>query len=162
MRNPSDEFVQMICSLYGDRFDDREEDCAPGGDAWRPCQQARHKSLAVFQRELAEREIRLSTGKIRKILITGDCWSTEGSREAGVLYETLTADKKEGGEGLSPEAAKKRIAEEMGISRGMVAMLLPYDRVVYRVPGKTGNAVRCDRWRKKGRGGGSGGNPEAL
>ena len=146
---PSWEYIEWICSLYGDRFDDSEEDSAPGGLDWEPGRKARHKSLASFQRELAGKGIALSTGKIRKILITGGCWSTEGSREVGALFEELTAPEEQGGPGLPPEAARRRIAEETGFSAGMVTMLLPYSRVVYRVPGKTQNAVRCDRARKK-------------
>ena len=30
--NPSEEYIRMICGLYDDRYDDREEDSAPGGE----------------------------------------------------------------------------------------------------------------------------------
>ena len=143
METPSGDFVEMICRLYGDRFDDTEEDAAPGGLDWVPGQKARHKSLVVFQRELEELGISLSTGKIRKILITGGCWSTESSREVGSLYEDFLAS------GLSVAEARRKIAEETGLSAGMITMLLPYGRVVYKVPGKSSNAVRCDRSRRK-------------
>ena len=68
-RNPSQEFIKEICALYGDVYDDREEDSAPGGADWKPGQRAMHTSLKQFQTELAERGIDLSTAKIRKILI---------------------------------------------------------------------------------------------
>ena len=32
----------MICRLYGDRYDDREEDSRPGEESWIPRQKARH------------------------------------------------------------------------------------------------------------------------
>lgn len=149
MINPSKEFIDMICREYGDVYNDEIEDSAPGGLDWHPGQKADHKSLCAFQRELKETGIMLSTGKIRKILITGGLWSTERSREVGLMYENFTAPVSSGGEGLSSDAARRRIAGELELSFGMVTMLLPYDRVVYDVPGKTGNAVRCDRSRAK-------------
>ena len=33
-KNPSKEFINKICSLYGDVYDDREEDSRPGGEDW--------------------------------------------------------------------------------------------------------------------------------
>ena len=30
-KNPSMDFVNKICTLYNDRYDDREEDSSPGG-----------------------------------------------------------------------------------------------------------------------------------
>lgn len=146
--NPSRNFITMICRLYGDRYDDREEDAAPGGQDWHPGKQARHKSLTAFQRELKDQGISLSTTKIRKILITGECWTTKRSREVNLLYEQYTAPKAEGGLNLKPQQARKRIAEELELTPSMVAMLLPYDRVVYDIPGKTRNAERCDNWRE--------------
>lgn len=143
MKTPSGDFIDRVCRLYGDRFDDTEEDAAPGGLDWVPGQKAHHKSLCAFQRELEGLGIRLSTGKIRKILITGDCWSTESSREVGALYEGYLDS------GLSAAEARRKIIEETGLSAGMITMLLPYGRVVYNVPGKSSNAVRCDRSRKK-------------
>ena len=100
--NPSKDFINRICHLYGDTYDDREEDSSPGGLDWRPGQKSMHKSLGVFQRELDELGIKLTTGKIKKILITGGCWTTERTREVGLLYETLTTAESEGGQGLSP------------------------------------------------------------
>ena len=146
---PSGEFIEMICRMYGDEYNDEAEDSAPGGLDWVPGMKARHKSLEAFRRELEENGIHMSTGKIRKILITGGLWSTESSREIGAMYETLTAAVEDGGEGLSQAAARKRMEEETGLSQGMITMLLPYDRVVYGVPGKSRNAVRCDRCREK-------------
>lgn len=30
-KDPTADYVKMICELYGDSYDDREEDSAPGG-----------------------------------------------------------------------------------------------------------------------------------
>ena len=149
MKTPSNDFIDLICREYGDSFNDEVEDAAPGGADWFPGKKANHKSLNAFQKELRAKGIHLSTGKIRKILITGNLWSTERSREVGALYETLTMPAEDGGEGLTPDAARKRIAEELSLSQGMVTMLLPYQRVVYGMENKSSNAVRCDRSRKK-------------
>ena len=147
--NPSRQFVERICHLYGDVYDDREEDSAPGGLDWKPGQRSLHKSLVFFQRELDELGIKLTTGKIKKILITGGCWTTERTREVGLLYEEYIEKKENGGQGLSHKAAVERIATELEISSAMVCMSLPYQRVVYEVPGKSSNARRCDRSREK-------------
>ena len=109
-----------------------------------PGQKARHKSLLAFQKELEEvHDIKLSKSKILKILISGNCWTTERSREVSSLYEELI------GRGMKKDEAIKVIAKELEISVAMVCMSLPYDRVVYDVPGKSSNAVRCDRSRLK-------------
>ena len=147
--NPSKDFVKRICHLYGDVYDDREEDSAPGGLDWKPGQKSMHKSLIAFQRELSEDGIILTTGKIKKILITGGCWTTERTREVGLLYETLTTAESEGGQGLSHQAAITRISFELELSVGMICMSLPYNRVVYTLDDKSSNAKRCDRSRQK-------------
>lgn len=57
----SKEYVDHICKLYGDIYDDRIEDCRPpaagdesreAGDDWRPGCEAAHKSLSAFRDEL--------------------------------------------------------------------------------------------------------------
>lgn len=126
--------------MYGDIYDDREEDSRPGGEDWVPGESALHKSLAVFQRELETRNIKLSTSKIRKILITGGCWTTERSREVASLYNKYAKKMK-------PEETVKKIATTLDVSIPTVCMNLPYGRVVYGIEGKTSNAKRCDKWR---------------
>lgn len=80
--DPSREYVDYICGLYGDSYDDREENSKPQGKDWFPGESANHKSLEGFRKQLkSSYEIELSTAKIRKILITGGRWSTERSRE---------------------------------------------------------------------------------
>ena len=82
----SEAFIRYICTLYRDCYDDRLEDSRPpaagsrngqtdkrpAGADWEPGMPAGHKSLNAFQKELSEEHgIRLSTSKIRKILISG-------------------------------------------------------------------------------------------
>lgn len=134
-KDPTADYVKMICDLYGDVYDDREEDSAPGGADWEPGMKARHTSLAAFQRELEEKGIKLSTAKIRKILITGGCWSTERSREVAKLYERYQSIP--------------RVAAELDITTALVSTYLPYQKVVYDLEDKSGNARRVARWKEK-------------
>ena len=46
-RNPSDDFIKLICNLYGDTYDDREEDSRPGGEDWEPGVKAEASSLVA-------------------------------------------------------------------------------------------------------------------
>ncbi len=122
---PTKKYIEYICKLYGDIYDDRIEDCRPpaagddfrdSGEDWKPGKVADHKSLNAFQKELKAMGIALSTFKIRKILITGNCWSTERSREIAELFEIYTAPKTEGGKGMPGDITVKRIAEELKVS----------------------------------------------
>ena len=137
-KDPSQDFIHLICSLYHDSYDDREEDSRPGGESWVPGQKALHTSLEAFRRELRDvHGIELSTAKIRKILITGGLWSTERSREVAELFEQY--------------GSVKRVAEELGLSPGLVITYLPYQKTVYDLEEKSGNAKRIDRWRERHR-----------
>ena len=61
-KNPSEDYIRMICGLYDDRYDDREEDSAPGGEDWKPGQTANHTSLVSFQKVLRDQHgVELST-----------------------------------------------------------------------------------------------------
>ena len=135
-RDPSGEYIRLICSLYNDSYDDREEDSRPGGESWLPGQKALHTSLEAFRRELRDvHGIELSTAKIRKILITGGLWTTERSREVAELFERY--------------GNVNRVADELGLSIGLVTTYLPYQRIVYDLEEKSGNARRIDRWRER-------------
>ena len=134
-KNPSQDYIDLICTLYGDRYDDREEDSRPGGEDWVPGEKAMHTSLAAFQKELEERDIKLSTAKIRKILITGGCWTTERSREVQALYEKL--------------GSVKKVAKALGLTEPLVTMYLPYEKVVYDLEEKSGAAKPTQRWREE-------------
>ncbi|MBQ9210408.1 MAG: hypothetical protein IJ153_01805 [Clostridia bacterium] len=151
MRNQfAEEYIRKICELYGDRYDDREEDSRLGGEDWQPGQKARHMSLRAFQRKLKNEEnIQISTGKIQKILISGGCWSTERSRIVGELYHEYTARRMDGGENMDRASAIQCIAMDLGIDPQTVSINLPYDKVVYELEDKTKNAIYCERYRKK-------------
>lgn len=138
--NPSQEYIKFICDLYGDVYDDREEDSSPGGLDWQPGQKANHTSLKQFQNALEEKGIKLSSSKIRKILITGGCYTTERSREVAELYEEY--------------GSVARVAEELEVSDALVTMYLPYEKVVYDLDDKSGNAQRIERYRKRQKAGG--------
>ena len=162
MRNvdPTTEYIEYICSLYDDVYDDRVEDCkppaagveycAPGAD-WIPGQQAKHKSLIAFRKELEDIGIKLSSSKIRKILISGGCWSTERSREIGGLFDEYTKPVSEGGKGLNNGDAVALIAMELGVSVVTVSVNLPYLNVVYNLENKSSNAKRCARYKERKR-----------
>lgn len=135
-KNPSQEYIDFICSLYGDAYDDREEDSRPQGEDWEPGVKASHTSLSAFQRMLRDvHGIELSTAKIRKILITGGCWTTERSREVERLFEKY--------------GTINRVASELGMSPELVTMYLPYKKKVYDLEAKSSNARRCEKWRRE-------------
>ena len=157
---PTAEYIEQICSLYDDVYDDRIEDCKPPtagvdfrtpGVDWVPGQVSNHKSLQSFQKELEEQGIKLSTSKIRKILITGGCWSTERSREIGQMFYRYTKPESEGGLGLNNDVAISRIAFELGVSIVTVSVNLPYQNVVYNLENKSSNAKRCARYKERKR-----------
>ena len=153
-------FIEKICLLYGDHYDDRLEDSRPptagkknghtnkreAGIDWIPGMLAGHKSLSAFQKELAEKYgIHLSTSKIRKVLISGGCWTTERSREVQALFAELTNTAS----GMNPEQAVGIISKKLGVSKPTVVMNLQYINGVNRLEPKSKNAVRCARYRKK-------------
>ena len=146
MATPSQDYITYICSLYDDIYDDRVENTCPPvagsdpGEDWIPGQKAAHKSLTFFQRELLEKGIRLSTSKIKKILITGGCWTTERSRRIQELFSKYTS------EGVTSDIAIKRIAAELNVSRVSVSVNLPYSSVVYKLKERSSNAKRCAQY----------------
>lgn len=134
--DPSQEYIDYICGLYGDTYDDRQEDSKLHGKDWLPGESANHKSLEGFRKQLKRNyDIELSTAKIRKILITGGRWSTERSREIQEKYAELKS--------------VPLVAESLGLSAALVVMNLPYEKVVYDLEDKSGNAKRIERWRYK-------------
>ncbi|MEE8837040.1 MAG: hypothetical protein SOH80_08740 [Eubacteriales bacterium] len=42
-----------------------------------------------------------------------------------------------------------RVAKELGLSETLVKTYIPYQKVVYDLDDKTGNAKRVERWREK-------------
>ena len=158
--NISKDYIRKICELYNDSYDDRIEDsrppaagearCLPGED-WKPGQVAEHKSLIAFQRELLDAGIKMSTSKIKKILISGGCWSTERSREVQRYYNHFTLPISDGGRGMSAADAIKEISNLLGISVVTVSVNLPYSNVVYKLENKSSNARRCERYKERKR-----------
>ena len=140
---PSEEYITYICSLYGDSYDDREEDSKPKGRDWTPWAAAAHKSLSAFQKELEGKGIKLSRTKLQKILISGGCWSTERSRAIQHMYSEARM------EGLPPKAAMKKVSAELRISTVAVNINLPYEKVVYKLAQKSRNARRIEKCRGK-------------
>ena len=158
MTNPSQDYVDYICSLYGSYYDDRIENTAPPaageqmrihGDDWAPGVPANHKSLKSFQRELEQQGIKLSTSKIKKILISGGLWTTETTRSIQALFNSYTSVAKSGGACLTYAEAIKRISDELQISKVSVSVSLPYSSVVYNLPAPSANAKRCRRWKER-------------
>ena len=158
MANPSQDYIDYICSLYGSSYDDRIENTAPPtagdqmripGEDWLPGVPANHKSLQAFKKELELQGIKLSTSKIKKILITGGLWTTETSRTIQTRFNLYTSSAEDGGSGMSGADAVKRIAEELEISLVSVSVNLPYMDVVYNLPEPSANAKRCRRWKER-------------
>jgi hypothetical protein len=151
-KTPSQEYVSMICGLYGDKYDDREEDSKIKGLDWEPGVKAQHKSIAAFQKDLENvHGIHLSRTKLQKILITGHCWTTERSREIQWLYEEYTTPENNGGKGMDPNKAIIAIAKHLEISTVSVIINLPYGKVVYDLEEKSANARRIDKCRARKR-----------
>ena len=166
--NPSNEYIKHICDLYNDYYDDRIEESNPptagnnpktAGEDWRPGVLAAHKSLVAFQKELEEEGIRLSTSKIKKILVTGGCWTTARSRQVQELYDRYTKegvrdedDPDTAGKILTAAEAVERISKELRISKVSVSVNIPYQDVVYKLEQRSNNAIRCARYRQKKRG----------
>ena len=141
--NPSRDYVDMICRLYGDVYDDREEDSRFGGENWVPGIKALHRSLNSFQKDLEKKYgVKLSRTKLQKILITGGCWTTERSREIQDMYEKYRLK-------MTSKEAVKKIAQELEISTVSVHINLPYEKVVYDLEEKSSNARRIARHRMK-------------
>ena len=158
--NPySDAFIKKICDLYDDCYDDRIEDSKPpsagkkngiakmqlAGADWQPGIVAEHKSLSAFQKELLKIGVRLSTSKIRKILISGGAWTTERSREIQAMFSSLL----HGGSTIKPDQAVTIISEKLEISRATVTINLPYINGVNGLEHRSPNALRCARYREK-------------
>lgn len=135
MNKITEEMIEKVCGLYKSEYDDRKEDSSLGGKDWLPGGKAGHKSLAAFKRELKKNGIDLSSGKIRKILITGGLYSSALSRAVAEEYEK--------------NHDVEQIAKALGISKSTVYIYLPYERTAYGLENKTSNARRIDRWRRK-------------
>ena len=154
-------YIDKICDLYGDIYDDRLENthpptagkkrCIPGED-WCPGIVAGNKSLAVFRRELKEQGIELSTSKIKKILITGGRWTTQRSRGIQESFYLYTRPVSDNGRGMTEAEAIRLISRVMRISIVSVSVNLPYRNVVYNLENRSSNALRCAKYKARKRG----------
>lgn len=136
------DFIEQICALYGDEYNDSIEDSSLGGSDWAPGKTANHKSLRRFKEELDEAGVHLSTGKIRKILITGGCYSTQLSREVGRELERYSS--------LPEKERIRKVSEVLDISPKTVNMYSPYSRQVYNEePSENARVIKTWREKKK-------------
>lgn len=133
---PTDDFVTKICYLYGEAYDDRDEEKVPIG------KRSNHKSLKEFQRELKEQGIELSLSKIIKVLVSGGKYSTERSRQIQRIYQDYI------NQGCPENEAAQLTAEDCEVSTATVCMHLPYKKTAYNLENKSGNAKRCDKYRE--------------
>lgn len=134
----TEEFIKKICDLYGDEYDDTVEDSHFGGENWKPGVRADHKSLRLFKEELEDLGIHLSTGKLRKVLITGGVYSTQLSRSVSREWDRYEA--------LPSKERVSKVAEVLSISPKTVNMYLPYERQVYK-ENPSEAAVAQKKWR---------------
>ena len=81
------------------------------------------------------KDMKISTAKIRKILITAGEWESELSREINKLYDA------------GYDTAQ--ISEITGRSRKSVNNYLPYSKGVYKGDNASANALRIRKSRKK-------------
>lgn len=80
-------------------------------------------------------ELNISVGKVIKLLITGDCYSTEISERIDSLYaQGMTANE---------------IQQTLGVSRATVQSYLPYKKGVYNAKDISLNAERIRKYRKR-------------
>ena len=89
--------------------------------------------------------VRYGFSKIRKILISGGCWSTERSREVQALYLTLMQSEPD----INPDQIVTVISKMLGISKPAVVVNLPYINGINRLETISKNAARCARYREK-------------
>lgn len=136
------EFISRICAIYNDSYDDTVEDSSIKGSDWAPGKKSNHKSLRSFQQELSEKyDIHLSTGKIKKILITGGVYSTELSRSVASELEKYGS--------LPNKERIEKVSELLGITTKTVYAYAPYyERQIYK-EGQSANARYLQTRRQK-------------
>lgn len=128
--------VERVCGYYGYPFDDREEP-ARGKNL-------KHKSLETFRCELRVKyQLELSTAKLRKILITGNKWSTARSRRIEELMRECERKN------MKEHEIDRYIADQLGITEKAVVMYSPYKSPAHDLEVLSKNAIRIRRCRKK-------------
>ena len=129
----SQRFVKQICKLYGGVYDDR--DLSLQGKDEESKKKAEDLALDRFRKKLLEQDIKLSKGKIRKILITGECWSNERSRAIKALYDQY--------------GDVTIVAALLGLKEAIISVYLPYEKCVYGLKQKSAEAKKTERYRAK-------------
>lgn len=114
------ELLTAVCEFYGDPVDDRKEEDPD------------HMSL----HDVAE-EFNITVMKARKLLITGDLYSTSLSRKVQELHA----------QGLTVA----QITEKTGLKRSSVNSYLPYTNIVYNLPDISIKAERQKQYRVRKR-----------
>lgn len=110
--------IESVVKLYGAPYDDRDE---RGGD------EPTLKSVAD--------ELGITPGKVRKLLITADYFSTAKSRRIQALHDR----------GMSIRS----IMEKTGLNQASVYNYLPYSRGAYKLPEPTIYAEQTRLFRKR-------------
>lgn len=136
--------IVTACSYFGSPFDDRTDDYsifyAPHG------QEPEHVTL----HQVAD-VMKISTVKVRKLLISGNYYSTERSREIQERYSELVEIYTS--QGLNqPQAEKKAvltICDEMKLGKASVYSYLPFKNTAYGIEEKSSTAIRQERYRKR-------------
>ena len=147
---PSMEYIRKICKLYDFVYDDRTKVDWVKVDGEKIYQGKKYRSLRDFQEEVrVQCGERLSINKLKKILISGGCYSTQATREVQQRLAELTASVEEGGQGMSRDQAIVRIATEMERDPDGIYLLIPYRTTVYSLKEKTKNAIRIERYRQR-------------
>ncbi len=114
------ELLTAVCDFYGNPVDDRKESLSD------------HVSL----HEVAKR-FNITVMKARKLLITGNLYSTAISRKVQELRAS----------GLTVP----QITEEIGLKRSSVNSYIPYSHIVYRLPDISIEAERQKQYRVRQR-----------
>lgn len=114
------ELLTAVCEFYGDPVDDRKQEDSD------------HISL----HDVAD-EFDITVMKARKLLITGDRYSTALSRKVQELHA----------EGLTVA----QITEKTGLKRASVNSYLPYTNIVYNLPDISIKAERQKQYRVRKR-----------
>ena len=128
--------VEAVCSYFGRIFDDNEQmkhlrlrGHRPGDEVWNDIM----KGYPTLNETAAYFDI--TPGKVRKLLITGDCYDTS-------LYRAVSSLKAKGKSG-------EEIGEALTLKPGTVRTYLPYERVIYNLEERSVNADRLQRFKKR-------------
>ena len=130
------ELVERVCSFFGRVFDDYEAERHAALRGHRPGDE---KWLEIMEddptiSETAE-EFGVTPMKVRKLLITGNCYDTEIYRKIKQMRDKgLTIDQ------IAVATMKKTVT---------VRSYLPYERVIYNLEERSVNADKLQRFKQR-------------